>query len=80
VRRTFEGEAEEEEDETGQPFVHVPGEIPVRDKGGEVIGYELPPMMDDSFEDFDFGSLDWDDMIEEIGDEDDDSYGEGESQ
>lgn len=75
VRQIFGPEGEEEDDD-GQPYTHVPGEVAVRDSDGDIIGYELPQMMDDSFEDFDFGELDWDEIIDDIGDEDEASYGD----
>lgn len=82
TREVFRGESGEEEEEDGGPFVHVPGEKPVRDSDGEIIGYELPPVMDDvreDLEDFSFDAMDWDELIDDVGDEDEDSYGEGET-
>lgn len=85
TRQIFQGEGGDDEDEDGAPFQHVPGEIPVRDRSGEVIGYELPEIMGSAREDLegfdeeDFIDFDWDDFIDDFGDETNDSYGESEA-
>lgn len=69
------GEGEDEDDDTTAPLVRVEGDIPVR-IGGEIVGYELPPMLKTA--DFDFDTdYDFDDFLDDVGDEEnDDAYTE----
>jgi hypothetical protein len=48
--------------------------ITERNSRGEPEAFELPDYTGDTFEDTDFG--DWDTILEDVGDEDDDQYGE----
>lgn len=65
TRRTLKLTPEEEEEEIPEGPARLPGEVPVRDSEGEIIGYSLPETQE-SFEDIDFGS--WDDFYDDVED------------
>lgn len=76
VQFTREPGDDDDEDEDSAPLVRVKGDVAVRDSSGEIIGYSLPKILRSA--DFDFASdYDFDDFLDDVGDEEnDDSYTE----